>query len=222
MICAQNVSEDDRGVMMLADFSVRGALAGADRGFALAAKIYPALGGQCGRPKGVLLSRLWSYTGITGMYFPFTAEANVNIDIPHFMLPATAAHEMAHQRGLCPEDEANFLAYFACSLHPDADFQYSGTMLALLNTMSALYRADPDAYAEVRELYRPGLNRDLGLGRAWRRPMRALERASNKINDSYLRANRQRTGCKVTAGWWTCCWLYRQGKINYTGPKRQV
>lgn len=210
-----NVSEDDRGVMMLAD-GVRGALARADRGFALAAKIYPALGGLYGRPKGVLLSRLWSYTGITGMYFPFTAEANVNIDIPHFMLPATAAHEMAHQRGFAREDEANFLAYFACSLHPDADFQYSGTMLALLNTMSALYRADPDAYAEVRELYSPGLNRDLrDWAEYWRRHEGPVERASNKINDSYLKANRQPDGVQSYGRMVDLLLaMYRQGKIN--------
>jgi len=37
--------------------------------------IYPVLGGRYGRPKGVLSSGLWSYTGIAGMYFPFTGEA---------------------------------------------------------------------------------------------------------------------------------------------------
>lgn len=188
------VEEDSRGVMVLPD-GIREALARADKGYSRAARIYPELGGAYGRPKGVFLSRYWSYTGITGMYFPFTAEANVNIDIPHFMLPSTATHEMAHQRGFAREDEANFLAYLSCSLHPDADFQYSGTVLALLNAMNALYKADPDAYKEVRVLYSDALNRDLqDWSEYWRRFEGPVEQASNRINDSYLKANRQQDG----------------------------
>lgn len=188
------VEEDSRGIMVLPD-GVRGALARADKGFEKAGRVYPELGGKYGRPKPVLLSRYWSYTGITGVYFPFTAEANVNIDIPHFMFPATATHEMAHQRGFAREDEANFIAYLTCTSHPDSDFQYSGTVLALLNTMNALYRVSPDAYKEVRMLYGPGLNRDLqDWSEYWQRFEGPVEQASNKINDSYLRANRQQDG----------------------------
>lgn len=36
------------------------------------------------------------------MYFPFLAEANVNIDIPDWDIPSTAAHELAHTPGLRP------------------------------------------------------------------------------------------------------------------------
>jgi hypothetical protein len=190
----QQLDEDSQGIMVLSD-GVRGALARADKGYGKAAMQYPELGGAYGSPKGVFLSRYWSYTGITGMYFPFTAEANVNIDIPHFMLPSTATHEMAHQRGFAREDEANFLAYLTCILHPDVDFQYSGTVLALLNAMNALYRADPDAYKEVRVLYSDALNRDLlGWSEYWRRFEGPVEQASNRINDSYLKANRQQDG----------------------------
>lgn len=188
------VAEDSRGITILSD-GVRGALARADGGYISAAKIYPELGGRYGRPKGVFLSHYWSYTGITGVYFPFTAEANVNTDIPHFLFPATACHEMAHQRGFAREDEANFIAYLTCSLHPDPDFRYSGTVLALINTMNALYRADTDAYQEVRALYSPALERDLrDWSEYWRRFEGPVEQASEKINDSYLKANRQQDG----------------------------
>ena len=211
----QQVAEDSRGVMALPQ-GVWDALARADKGYEKAAQIYPELGGKYGRPKGVFLSRYWSYTGVTGMYFPFTAEANVNIDIPHFMLPATAAHEMAHQRGFAREDEANFLAYLTCSVHPDADFRYSGTVLALLNTMNALYRADPVAYKEVRVLYGPGLNRDLqDWSEYWQRYEGPVEKASNKINDSYLKANRQQDGVRSYGRMVDLLLaMYRQGKIK--------
>lgn len=188
------IGEDEKGVMILSD-GIPGMFARAGLGYREVAKIYPELGGNFGPPKGVFLSRFWSYTGISGMYSPFTGEANVNIDLPPVLLPATAAHEMAHQRGFAREDEANFLAYLVCSMHPDADFQYSGTVLALVNTMNALYRADSKAYKEVQAQYSDALKRDLkDWSDYWRRFEGPVEKASNRINDAYLKANRQQDG----------------------------
>lgn len=211
----QQLAEDARGVMVL-PHGVWEALARAEKGYEKAARIYPELGGKFGRPKGVFLSRYWSYTGTTGIYSVFTGEANVNIHIPHFMIPSTTTHEMAHQRGFAREDEANFIAYLTCIMHPDADYQYSGTVLALLNTMSALYRADPDAYKEVRALYGPGLNRDFqAWSEYWRRYDGPVERASSKLNDSYLKANRQQDGVQSYGRMVDLLLaMYRQGKIK--------
>ena len=44
------------------------------------------------RVKPLFFSRLQSILGFTGVYFPFTGEANVNIDAPACMIPATVAH----------------------------------------------------------------------------------------------------------------------------------
>lgn len=190
----EQVQEDDRGVMTLPQ-GVREMLGRADLGYQKAAKINPELGGKYGRPKGVLLSRYWSYTGIGGVYFPFTAEANVNIDMPHFMLPSAATHEMAHQRGFAREDEANYISYLTCKLHPDLDFQYSGTMLALQNTMNALARHNLEAYKEVRARYSEGVNRDWqDWQEYWQRYEGPVEKASNRVNDSFLKVNRQQDG----------------------------
>ncbi len=63
--------------------------------------------------KPILNSKLLCYTGITGIYSPFTGEPNVNVAVPDIYIPFTTLHEMAHQRGYGSEDEANFLAYIA-------------------------------------------------------------------------------------------------------------
>ena len=84
----QQVAEDSRGVMALPQ-GVWDALARADKGYEKAAKIYPELGGKYGRPKGVFLSRYWSYTGVTGMYFtprPMSISA-FPIYAPHHRRP---------------------------------------------------------------------------------------------------------------------------------------
>ena len=63
-------------------------------GYQEAAKKIPALGGSYGRPKGVILSKVLSYLGISGVYFPFTGEANVNTLLPDALLPSTICHEL--------------------------------------------------------------------------------------------------------------------------------
>ncbi|NLZ92519.1 MAG: DUF3810 domain-containing protein [Firmicutes bacterium] len=188
------LEEDPLGVMQLRA-GRENVFNTAEIGYTRAAKFYPQLGGTYGQPKGVQFSKFMSYTGITGIYFPFTGEANVNISIPDCMLPATTCHEMAHQRGFAREDEANYLAYLTCMLHPDPDFQYSGTLLALINAINALYRHAPERALLLQEEYSEGLQRDLLHRRKfWQQYEGPLEEISREINDSYLKANRQADG----------------------------
>ncbi len=189
-----SIKEDSRGVAQLSG-NYRDILKKAYLGYENASRLYPELGGTYGPPKGVLLSRLMSYTGITGVYFPFTGEANVNVSVPGFDIPATACHEMAHQRGFAREDEANYIAYLTCRMHPDIDFQYSGILLALIHSTNVLYQADREAFIDLRSKYSEGLNRDLkDLNNYWRQFEGPVSDVSDKINDTYLKANNQRDG----------------------------
>lgn len=190
----QELPEDAAGVMRLNGGKWR-ALSRAALGYEQAAKSLSAIGGNYGLPKGVYLSEPWSYTGISGMYFPFTGEANVNIAEPDPFVPATACHEMAHQRGFAREDEANYLAYLTCTSHPDPEFQYSGLLLALTNCTRALRAQDEAAYAALREDFGPGLLRDLTANQQyWQRHAGPIERLSARINDNYLKTQGQRDG----------------------------
>ena len=99
------------------------------------------------RIKPVLLSEAMSYTHITGIYTYFSGEANVNVNFPDYTLPFTAAHEMAHQRGISREDEANFIAFLVCSRSDDPYIKYSG----YLN----LYEYVASALSSYSELYSP-------------------------------------------------------------------
>ena len=80
------------------------------------------------RVKTVMLSEPWTYTHITGVYTFFTGESNLNVNMPDYTLPFTAAHEFAHQRGVAREDEANFIAYIACINSDDPYIKYSGAL----------------------------------------------------------------------------------------------
>ena len=98
--------------------------------------------------KPVMLSEPMSYTHITGVYTFFTGEANINVNFPDYTIPFTAAHELAHQRGIAREDEANFVAFLVCMESDDAYIRYSGALNLYEYVVSALYSANKDLYKE--------------------------------------------------------------------------
>ena len=100
-------------------------------------------------PKQISMSPVMTYTHISGVYSFFTGESNINWNYPDFILPFTVAHEMAHQRGIAREDEANFVAYLVCMSSENEYIRYSALTNMLQYTLSALYEADRDAYFEL-------------------------------------------------------------------------
>ncbi len=155
------------------------------------------LGGSFGRAKPVLYSEGLSWAHITGVYFPYTGEANVNNGSPLLLFSATCLHETAHQRGFSREDEANFLAYYVSSYSDNADVVYSGTMLALIHTMNSLYGADSDKYYELRRTYSEGIERDLtAYSEYWQQYESPVSEAAETVNNNFLKANMQEDGVK--------------------------
>lgn len=96
--------------------------------------------------KPVMLSEPMSYTHITGVYTFFTGEANVNVNSPDYCLVFTAAHELAHQRGIAREDEANFVAFLVCLESDDAYIRYCGYLNLYEYVASALSKANKNAF----------------------------------------------------------------------------
>lgn len=87
-------------------------------------------------PKAVKNSFFMSQQYLMGIYFPFTLEANYNREMYPSNLPETVCHELAHTRGFMLEDEANFIAFLACTRCDDIEYQYSGYLRALKYVLS--------------------------------------------------------------------------------------
>ena len=102
------------------------------------------------RLKPVMLSELMNYTHITGVYSYFTGEANIDVAFPDYTIPYTAAHELAHQRGIAREDEANMVAFLVCMQSDDAYIRYCAYLNMYEYVANALYRANPDLYSKAR------------------------------------------------------------------------
>ncbi len=164
-------------------------------GYEQAKDIYPELGGKFGPPKGLLLSEPVSYLGFSGVYFPFTGEANINMAVPHAILPSTICHEMAHQRGFAREDEANYIAYLTCNLNPDPNFQYSGNLLAVIISINTLRQYDMARFLELQAKYGEGMRNDLNDYALFIETHDTIiRRFGNAANNLYLKSNRQADG----------------------------
>lgn len=131
-------------------------------------------------PKPVHFSRVMSRLRLTGIYFSFTGEANVNVDSPACYLPSTVAHELAHQRGIASEKECNFAAVLAATTAASPLYRYSGWLLAYTHLGNALYAADRERWQAVRDTLPEEVRLDLADNNAYWKPFR-----DNVISDGY-------------------------------------
>lgn len=185
------VSRDDSGLMELEAPEGEGAVEAMEK----LAETFSSLEGYYPEPKKVAVSEILSYQELSGVYSPFTVEANYNGDMVSYNIPFTACHELSHLRGFMEEREANFIAFLACIGSDRADFRYSGYLSGWVYCMNALYRADNEAWQEARGTLAPEVEPDLAANNAfWDRYEGAVSETANRINDTYLKANGQVDG----------------------------
>ncbi len=150
------------------------------------------------RVKPIMLSGLMSYTHITGVYTFFTGEANANVHFPDYTVPFTAAHELAHQRGVAREDEANMIAFLVCMESDDAYIRYSALLNVYEYVASALYSADKTLYASVYQTLSPTIiQEELAYARFFEKyGDNALAKISETTNDIYLQSQGATAGTR--------------------------
>ncbi len=191
---ALQVPRDERGVCALDRTAV---LARSPEVYRDLERRFPCLEGPAVHAKGIRCSRVMSLVDFTGFFFPFTAEANVNMDFPTSLLPSTVAHELAHQRGVAKEQEANFVAVLACLEDGDPDFVYSAALLAYTHLGNALYSADHDAWEEVYAGLDEAVKRDFAANRLyWAAFETPVQEASNTVYEGFLHSYDQELGLK--------------------------
>lgn len=142
------------------------------------------------RAKAVLLSKPMSKLELLGVYTFFTGESNVNVYYPDYTVPFTVAHELAHQRGIARENEANFLAFAVCIRADDPYVRYSGYMNMFEYVASALSKTDKKLLRSAYEGLHPNMLSEMRAYSAFYKENKNefWGTVSDTVNDTYLKA----------------------------------
>jgi len=191
-VCADEVERDSDGLFAVPREEI---FSNAVSSYATLYDEFPFLTASDLAPKGIHFSRLMSFLDFTGFYFPFTGEANVNIDSPACMLPATMLHEMTHQRGIASEQQCNFLGILGCVQSDSAAYRYSGYLLGYIYLSNALYRVDYDTWLAMRQTLPDSVRLDLAnQSTYWAQFEGLTAAAAQKLNDSMIRSYGDKLG----------------------------
>ena len=141
--------------------------------------------------KEIMLSEPMTYTHISGVYTFFTGEANLNVNFPDYILPYTAAHEFAHQRGIAREDEANFVAFLVCMESDDHYIRYSAYLNLYEYVISALYTADINGASNIARSIPSGARSDMIAYSKFFEKYKetVVSEVSGTVNDTFLNIN---------------------------------
>ena len=154
----------------------------------LASEEYPAEGRVRGRfiyPAGTLF-----LFGASGIYWPFIGEGNLDAGLHPLRKLPCMAHEMSHGFGFSDEGVCSFIAYAACSEHPNAYIAYCAR-LDYWNTLARTCRAsDGTRFGQQFQKSIPaGILADQQAIRSQHRKYRELAPdVRYKVYDSYLKA----------------------------------
>ena len=158
---------------------------------------YRRLSGHYPYPKPILNTWILSVQQTTGVYSPFTVEANYNRDIAYYDIPFTICHELSHLRGYMQEEEANFIGVLATIGADDLYFNYSGYVSAWVYAGNALARIDSTAFATLYSRINTRTRQDMLYNNAyWQQFEGKPAEAHEHLNDAYLKMQGQATGVR--------------------------
>lgn len=144
-----------------------------------------------GRPKWSALTYYFERAGVDGMTDPFFLEVLVNRQILPFERPAVLAHEWAHLAGFADESEANVVGWLVC-LQGSRAAQYSAHLAILWDLLGSL---PPGERERLSRGLAAGPRADLeAVAARVARTSPALQQASWRVYDRYLKANRVEAG----------------------------
>ncbi|MDD6095752.1 MAG: DUF3810 domain-containing protein [Clostridia bacterium] len=140
--------------------------------------------------KPLAISKYMTYTHISGIYTFFTGEANINTNYPDYIVVYTAAHEMAHQRGISKEDEANFVAFLVCRESEDPYIRYCAALNMYQYLANALYETDSTLFSSVYYSLDKKVTGELGAYSRFFEKYRdsTASKVSDSLNEAYLKS----------------------------------
>jgi Protein of unknown function (DUF3810) len=148
--------------------------------------------------KPSLYTYVGQYFGFTGYYNPFSGEAQIKTNIPVFLKPFVATHEIAHQLGYAKENEANFVAFLSSRQSHDPEILYSLYYELYAYSVREVYSRDSTRAKEFKKSLHPQVLRDNEILKAYFiRTENLVEPIISRFYNQYLKWNNQKNGVET-------------------------
>ncbi len=169
------------------------------------------------KAKPSIFGNTMQYVRIQGYYNPFTGEAQVNKNLPSFMLPFVICHEMAHQQGIAREDDANLLAYALGTATTNASFRYSAYFNVWLYTHRRLRMQDSSLANELKASLNERTQQHIQELITMREKYASdVSEYSADIYDGYLKLHHQNEGIRSYSRVWYSAWALEEKRKTMT------
>lgn len=158
-------------------------------------KDFPYLRYENHSVKPSIISLPLTYMGFGGYLNPFTNEAQVNGLLPLHNFATTTGHEMAHQIGIGPESEANFVGYMATIYNDDLYFKYCGYQYALRYCLGNLENFEEGSSEKLLPLIHLGILKNFAeTQQFWDSHQTFIDTIFHTFYDNFLKVNQQKDG----------------------------
>jgi len=146
------------------------------------------------RYKKVLLSPVMAELNIAGFYFGPLGEANVSRIALPFETPFSAAHELAHSKGVMREDEAELTAMYLLLTSDDEFLRYSAYMNKVGAILNPVRNIDKEFHKELWGRIPQAVWKEFDLVEENYAKYKHFQDFGRMLNDFYLKLNGQDDG----------------------------
>ena len=154
-----------------------------------------------GAVKPMMSSFVYLEFQITGVSFNAFGEANINTMNTKVNLPFTIAHELAHNKGVMREDDANKLAFYVC-LNSESPYlrysAYTSYFYQMRSMVSGSYLTESER--EGLHAVNPAFNKTQSYVNQFWKKHNLLEDIGNWFNNLYIKSSGVKEGTSSYSG----------------------
>ena len=156
------------------------------------AENYPFLYKSKVQPVPIYPESIFLRIGILGMYFPYTGQAQYEVELGPIDRPFTIAHEWCHSAGIAPEHEADFIAYLICMSNENESVRYSAQMHLLYELLFHYKIVDREKFEEMISLFTPVMKKHINERKeSFEKYSGPISEMSDEMIDRYLKLQNQ-------------------------------
>lgn len=140
--------------------------------------------------KTLMFSDLFSELKFTGINWAPSGETMVNGNISFTELPHTLAHEMAHNKGIYREDEANLVALYICITSENEFIRYAGYYAGFNSLLTIYYQTNYDKYVSTYFALNENIRKEYSaINEYWSNRIDIIGKIGQWYNDLFLKLN---------------------------------